>query len=79
MIDTRKTGERIKKLCREKGIPAKRIMEMMGFTSPNAVYKWFSGKSIPSIDNLLILAEALGTTVEDLIVETDEEEKNSKL
>ena len=32
------------------------------------VYKWISGKSLPSIDNFIILSRLLHTTIEDILV-----------
>ena len=44
----------------------------MGFTNPQAIYKWQNGCCLPSIDNLVILAAVLGTTVDDILVCEDE-------
>ena len=33
-----------------------------------AIYKWLSGKSLPSIDNFVILSRLLHTTIEDILV-----------
>ena len=68
MIDQIATGKRIKQLCREMGVPPRDIMEEMGFTSTVPVYKWFSGKSLPSIDNLIILERLLDVRQEDILV-----------
>ena len=46
------TGKRIKELLRDNGYSVKDIQEVMGFENPQAVYKWLSGKSLPSLDNL---------------------------
>ena len=40
----------------------------MGFENPQAVYKWISGRSLPSIDNFLILSKVLHTSIEDILV-----------
>ena len=39
-----------------------------GFENPQAIYKWISGKSLPSIDNFIILSRLLHTTIEDILV-----------
>lgn len=62
------TGKRIKELLRDNGYPVKDIQEVMGFENPQAVYKWLSGKSLPSLDNLLILSKLLHTSIEDILV-----------
>ena len=53
------TGNRIKALLREKGYTVRDIQEAMGFENPQAVYKWISGRSLPSLDNFLILSKLL--------------------
>ena len=40
----------------------------MGFENPQAVFKWISGRSLPSIDNFLILSKILHTSIEDILV-----------
>ncbi|WP_370818224.1 helix-turn-helix domain-containing protein [Roseburia intestinalis] len=36
--------------------------------NPQAVYKWISGKSLPSLDNFIILSRLLHTSIEDILV-----------
>lgn len=62
------TGKRIKELLHDNGYSVKDIQEVMGFENPQAVYKWLSGKSLPSLDNLLILSKLLHTSIEDILV-----------
>ncbi|MCC8107247.1 MAG: helix-turn-helix domain-containing protein [Clostridiales bacterium] len=71
-IKQTESGKRIQTLMREKGLSVREIQEVMGFENPQAVYKWTSGKSLPSIDNLLNLSRALGVHMDELLV-TDEE------
>ena len=47
---------------------AKQLMKKMGFENPQAVYKWLSGRSLPSIDNFIILSRLLHTSIEDILV-----------
>ncbi len=67
-IQQKATGKRIKTLLTEKGYSVKDIQIVMGFENPQAIYKWISGKSLPSIDNLLILSKVLHTSIEDILV-----------
>ncbi|MCD8014976.1 MAG: helix-turn-helix domain-containing protein [Lachnospiraceae bacterium] len=71
-IKQMESGKRIRTLMREKGFSVREIQEIMGFENPQAVYKWTSGKSLPSIDNLLNLSRVLGVHMDELLV-TDEE------
>ena len=41
---------------------------VMGFENPQAVYKWLSGKSLPSLENLLILSKLLNISIENILV-----------
>ena len=58
----------MRQLIREKGYSVREIQEAMGFENPQAVYKWLSGKSLPSLDNFLILSRVLHTSIEDILV-----------
>lgn len=50
------------------GYTVKDVQEVMGFENPQAVYKWLSGKSLPNLENLLILGTLLNTSVENILV-----------
>ena len=67
-IQPEKTGERIKKLLLEQGYTIREIQGAFGFENPQAIYKWLSGKSLPIIDNFVILSRLLHTTIEDILV-----------
>ncbi len=67
-IQQEATGKRIKELLKQNGYSVKQIQEVMGFENPQAVYKWLSGKSLPNVDNLLILSRVLHTSIEDILV-----------
>ena len=67
-IQPKKTGERIRKLLLEQGYTIREIQGAFGFENPQAIYKWLSGKSLPSIDNFIILSRLLHTSIEDILV-----------
>ena len=67
-IQPEDTGERIRKLLLEQGYTIREIQGAFGFENPQAIYKWLSGKSLPSIDNFIILSRLLHTTIEDILV-----------
>ena len=67
-IQPKKTGERIRKLLLEQGYTIREIQGAFGFENPQAIYKWLSGKSLPSIDNFIILSRLLHTTIEYILV-----------
>ena len=64
----KETGRQIKKLLMENDFTVKDVQNAMGFENPQAVYKWISGRSLPSLDNLVILSRLLHTSIEDILV-----------
>ena len=68
VIDLRATGQNIKTLRKAAGLSVRDLQEILGFTNPQAIYKWQNGDSLPSIDNLVILAAVLGVTVDEILV-----------
>ena len=69
-IDLPATGMNIGILMKMNGISAADVADRMGFSSRNAVYKWIKGESLPTLDNIVILAELLDVTVEEILVIT---------
>lgn len=67
-INVEETGKNIMDLRKRAGLKVSDVQETMGFTSPQAVYKWESGKNLPSLDNCIILSRMLGVKVDDMIV-----------
>lgn len=73
-ISNEETGKRIRRLLREYGVTVREIQEEIGLESPQAIYKWLNGRSLPSTENLLILAKLLHLPMEELIVLEKENE-----
>ena len=67
-IQQKETGRQIKKLLMENGYTVKDVQSVMGFENPQAIYKWISGRSLPSLDNFVILSRLLHTSIEDILV-----------
>lgn len=62
------TGNHIKQLLKTSGYTVRDIQSAMGFENPKAIYKWMSGKTLPSLDNLVILSKILHSSMEDILV-----------
>ena len=62
-----KTGERIQRLRKERGLTVRQITDSLGLI-PQTYYKWAWGNSIPSVDSLIGLADILGVKIDDIIV-----------
>ncbi len=67
-ISKAETGNRIRKLMRERGISVREIQDEMELESPQSVYKWLNGKSVPTTENLLMLAKLLRVPMEEMLV-----------
>ena len=72
-INLKRTGENITRMRKEAGISVREMQIMFGFTNPQAIYSWQNGKSLPSVDNFIILAAILGTTIDE-IISTEEDD-----
>lgn len=81
IVDVKKTGQNIYHLMQEEQVSIKDVQEACGFSTPQAIYKWFNGKNLPTIDNLVILTCLLHCTIDDIIivvwVEKDGERKDT--
>jgi len=78
VIDLKATGQNIKTLRKSAGISVRDLQAVLGFTNPQAIYKWQNGDSLPSIDNLVILAAVLGVTIDEILVTDGDEAGDGK-
>lgn len=67
VINLPMTGAKINLLRKKANLSVKEIQEVFGFKTPQAVYKWIHGRNLPTMDNLIILAEIFNVTVEDIL------------
>ena len=67
-INTRATGERIRELRKGNKLSVKEIQKFLGLATNQSVYKWESGASMPTLDNIVVLAKVLDTTIDNIIV-----------
>ena len=75
VIDMVQTGKNIKRLCRVRKISVRELQKYLHLTCIQTVYRWFEGRALPSIDNLLALSRLFGVPIEGIIAErfcTDE-------
>ena len=68
VVNPKQTGANIKKLRQGRGLTVADLQTVFGFASPQAIYKWQTGDSMPSLDNLVILSSILGVTMDQLVV-----------
>ena len=67
-INTVATGQNINRLRVAAGLSVRDMQMIFGFATPQAIYKWFHGTALPTIDNLVILADVLDVTMDEIIV-----------
>ena len=68
VIDPARTGMNILSLRRRAGLSVRDLQRIFGFSSPQAIYKWQKGDALPTVDNLVILADALRVRIDDILV-----------
>lgn len=73
VIDSKKTGENLRRIINLRKVTIKEIQEYLGLSTVQAVYHWLNGRSIPSIDNLYALSMLLKVSIDELICGNREE------
>ena len=70
VIDVPATSKNLKALRESLGIAVSEIQKMFGMENPQSVYNWENPerKTLPCIDNLVLLAEIYKVTLDELIV-----------
>lgn len=68
IINLEATGKNIDKLMKERRLSKRDLQNVMGFTTPQTIYKWVHGKCLPTIDNLLVLSYLFGVKIDDILV-----------
>lgn len=68
MLDLDATGAKIKTIMKQKGVTPRQLQLILGFPYVQTIYNWFTAKNMPTLDNLVVLAQVLGVTMDDIIV-----------
>ena len=68
VLDLDATGVKIKTLMKQRGISPRQMQLILNFPYVQTIYNWFAGKNMPTIDNLVVLAQVLGVAMDDIIV-----------
>lgn len=67
VINMAKTARNLREKKREMRLTAEEIAEQAHVTT-QSVYRWTSGQAVPTIDNLVILAQMFDCLIDDLII-----------
>ena len=71
-INMAATGMNITRLRKSAGLSVRDLAGILGFATPQAVYKWQNGVTMPTLDNLVVLAAIFNVTMDQIIiVDTD--------
>lgn len=62
------TGANIRAIRKQRGLSVKDLQDIFGFTTPQAIYKWQQGVTLPTVDNLVVLASVFGVPMEKILV-----------
>ena len=68
VVNMKQTGQNITMLREQRGISVKQLQRMMGFATPQAIYKWQHGESLPTVDNLVALSVIFAVPIEAILV-----------
>lgn len=71
-VDLKKTGLKIKELRKQNNFSVRQLQYYFKFTTTQAIYAWERGESVPTIDNLLLLANIFNVNITDILVTQDE-------
>ena len=66
-INIKATGENIKRLREQRNISVKALSEMLDLTII-AVYSWQSGRSLPTVENLVALSSIFDVGMNEILV-----------
>ena len=67
-INMAATGQRITELREASGMSVRELQDVFGFSTPQAIYKWQRGLTMPTIDNLVALSVIFGVPIDNIIV-----------
>ena len=66
-IDMAATGRNIAKLRQNAGLTVKDLQDFFGFATPQAIYKWQHGDSLPTVDNLVALSVIFAVPIDEIV------------
>ena len=78
VIDMRRTGAMIRYICELKKIKVKDIQSCIHISSNQAVYDWFNGKTMPSLNNFYAFSRLVDLSLDDIIVEKADVEQQRR-
>ena len=62
------TGANIRAIRKQRGLSVKDLQDIFGFATPQAIYKWQQGVTLPTVDNLVVVASVFDVPMEKILV-----------
>ena len=66
-VDMKRTGQKIVSLRTEKGMSVRDLQRLLGFTTPQSIYKWQRGETLPTIENLVVLSHIFSVSMNEIL------------
>lgn len=66
-VNVKETGLNIKRIMKQRNLSVIDLQEACGFSTNQSVYHWFHGKNLPTVDNLVILANLFNCPVDNIL------------
>ena len=79
VINMKMTGQRIRWIMRMKGFTVRDLQEYLGLSTPQSIYHWFEGRSIPTVDNLYALSYLFELPMEYLLSENKKDLQSNEV
>lgn len=67
VVNMKQTGQNIIAIRSRRGITVKDLQQMLGFSTPQAIYKWQQGISLPTVDNLVALSAIFAVPIDAIL------------
>ena len=68
VVNMKQTGQNITMLREQRGISVKQLQSMKGFATPQAIYKWQHGESLPTVDYLVALSAIFSVPIDAILI-----------
>ena len=79
VINMKMTGQKIRWIMRMKGFTVRDLQEYLGLSTPQSIYHWFEGRSIPTVDNLYALSYLFELPMEYLLSGNKKDLKSNEM
>ena len=67
VVNLKQTGQNIYLLREQSGISVRELQYLLGFATPQAIYKWQHGDSLPTVDNLVALSAIFSVPIDSIL------------